>query len=853
MNKTSYGESAEAGSLTFYGSKIMGKSYKRPELLAPAGSFDSLRAAINAGADAVYMGGSKFGARAYADNPDEKGMLECIEFCHLRNRKIYLTVNTLLKERELEDELYNYLKPFYEAGIDAVIVQDPGVMEYISTHFPGLDIHVSTQASITMAEGIKGITGLLSRPQSVTRVVPARELSMAELKRMRKSTELEMEVFVHGALCCCYSGQCLMSSLAGGRSGNRGRCAQPCRKLYETAVEDKTYNGYFLSPKDMCTIDILQELIEAGIDSFKIEGRMKSPEYAAGVVAVYRDFIDRYCAENRAGSSLKDMSGQEEADNFNSLNKKDLSEIYNRGGFSEGYLKAHNGQEMMSTFRPGHYGVKVGEVTRTEGRKAFIKTYTDVMIGDVLEIRDSVTGRSIYEFTLGENYNGGTGFNILTMKDRLAVKGQYVFRTKNKHLLENIDKLYVDRDIKVPVNIYVNARLNEPLSMKMEVFDREFSTESKGQPVQKALNSEISAEALQSQSSKLGNTDFYAKNIKVTADKGIFVPVQDIKRLKRECAEKLKEEIKKAYARKALNASDMTQVKKADDDYGRKLQALNSDNESYTVSVRNTEQLKAVLDTDRAGCIGCIYLDMASFEETKESKDLSGFLEYGTDLVLAKGKRAYIKLPRILRSKYYDEIKELCLKFKDKTGFIASNYEELTILKNIGAVYRTDHNLYCFNNTAKERFGTEYTLPIELNEAEMKNVADSSGEFIIYGLLPVMVTAQCAYKTVTGKCGPHKDIYLKDQKGYIFRTHSVCGYCYNLIYNSAVLCLLHRMDNIRKIGCGSFRLEFTFEDASETALIIRVLNMAVKGGACETPELIMDLPLTNGHFNRGVE
>ena len=837
----------------------MERSFKKPELLAPAGSFDSLRAAINAGADAVYMGGSKFGARAYADNPDETGMLECIEFCHLRNRKIYLTVNTLLKERELETELYSYLKPLYEAGIDAVIVQDPGVMEYISTYFPGFDIHVSTQASITMAEGIEGVTGLLSKPKSVTRVVPARELSLAELKKMREKTDLEMEVFVHGALCCCYSGQCLMSSLAGGRSGNRGRCAQPCRKLYETTVEYRDYKGYYLSPKDMCTIDILGELIDIGIDSFKIEGRMKSPEYAAGVVAVYRAFIDRYCAEKYAESSTNGESECRVSENGSALSKKDLSEIYNRGGFNEGYLNAHNGQEMMSTFRPGHYGVKIGEVTRTEGRKAFIKTYTEVRSGDVLEIRDAATGKAVYEFTAGENYSGGTGFNILTMKDRLAQRGQYVYRTKSKELLENIDKLYIDKDVKVPVNIKVTAKIDEPLSMRFESLNGDFNAEISGQSVQKAIKAETTDESLKDQASKLGNTDFYAENITVTSDEGIFVPVQEIKRLKRECTESLRNKILKAHRRSDINDAEMNVTEENEKSVDKQDQA-NRVEKVYSVSVRNIEQLKAVLDNDRAGLIRIIYLDMASFSGgMPKNTDLQGNIgdkrdiENAVELINTNGKKAYIKLPRILRDSYCEETKDFCLKIKDKAGFLATNYEALNLLNSIGAAYRTDHNLYCFNNSAKSRMNGKYTLPVELNEAELKDVADSDGELIIYGLLPVMVSAQCAYKTVTGKCGTHNDVILKDQKGFSFRAHSECRYCYNLIYNSAVQCLLHRMDSVRRIGCGSYRLEFTFEDSSETALIIRELARIEDGSTCETPTLIMDLPFTNGHFNRGVE
>ncbi|MBR5179287.1 MAG: U32 family peptidase [Lachnospiraceae bacterium] len=828
--------------------------YKKPELLAPAGSFDSMRAAINAGADAVYMGGSRFGARAYAENPDESGMLKAIEFCHLRNRKIYLTVNTLLKEQELKVELYNYLKPLYEAGIDAVIVQDLGVMEFIGTNFPGLDIHVSTQASLTMAEGISGITGLLSNPESITRVVPARELSLLELKQIRQNTDLELEVFIHGALCCCYSGQCLMSSLAGGRSGNRGRCAQPCRRLYNTKIDEKEYKGYYLSPKDMCTLDILGDLIDCGIDSFKIEGRMKSQEYAAGVVSVYRDFIDKYIESK--GSTI-------ELSKENAADKKVLSEIYNRGGFNEGYLNAHNGQEMMSTFRPGHNGVKAGEVIKTEGRKAFIKTCEELNKGDVLEIRDIAGGKAIYEFTVGEHIDRGDLLSILTMKDRLALKGEEVFRTKNEQLLNGIRSEYIEKDIKVPVNITVSAIKDEPLSIRFETASGKTNAEVKGQAVQQAINSEVSGDYLKEQVSKLGNTDFYAADIKVLADEGIFVSGGEIKKLKRECAEQLRVKILQSKYRKIpcrLIDPDEVSCDKVGNSTNNTVNSnikmplesnfssvQNRDSCYFIASVRTIEQLKSIMDTDKADIVKDIYLDIAQL--TDDNLEIPEILKLTEDF----GRKLYFKLPRILRYSYFKETKDFCVKYKDRAGFIATNYEAVTLLKDIGADYRTDHNLYCFNNTAKNRFETDYTLPVELNEGELGQVADTKGELIIYGLLPVMVSAQCAYKTVTGKCGPHKDIILCDEKGYFFRAHSECKYCYNLIYNSAVQCLLHRFEAVKKTGAGRFRLDFTFEDAAETSLIIRELIRVTEGHACGLPIELMGLSLTNGHFNRGVE
>lgn len=304
------------------------------ELLAPAGSYEAVEAAFKAGADAVYLGGQKFGARAYAENLDQDQMIQAIDNTHLHGKKLYLTVNTLLKNKEMERELYDYLLPYYEAGLDAVIVQDLGVLSFIKTHFPDIHIHASTQMTITGPESAR-----LLKEAGASRVVTARELSLEEIRKIYQETHMEIESFVHGALCYCYSGQCLMSSLFGGRSGNRGRCAQPCRLPYQVYRDGKQLNdartGYSLSPKDMCTVGILPQILEAGVHSLKIEGRMKKPEYTAGVVAIYRKYLDRY------------LEGEKNP----VVSKEDyqiLLDIYNRDGFHESYYKQRNGREMMA-------------------------------------------------------------------------------------------------------------------------------------------------------------------------------------------------------------------------------------------------------------------------------------------------------------------------------------------------------------------------------------------------------------------------------------------------------------------------------------------------------------------------
>lgn len=313
------------------------------ELLAPAGSLEIFKGVIESGADAVYVGGSMFGARAYANNFTEEELLEAIDFAHLRGVKVYLTVNTLIKNSEFS-KLYDYLLPYYKRGLDAVIVQDIGVVKAIHEYFPSMEIHTSTQMTVTGADGVRFLSQF-----GVTRVVMAREVSLAEMKRIHEETGMELEAFVHGALCYSYSGQCLFSSILGGRSGNRGRCAQPCRLPY--TVEGKK-DEYILSLKDMCGIKALDKLHDAGVYSLKIEGRMKQLEYACGVVKYYRSYID----------SMKPVSDAD-YDRIKALG--------NRCGFTDRYYFDHNGSDMVTYVKPNF--VSNAEEPSPEKRKLSIE------------------------------------------------------------------------------------------------------------------------------------------------------------------------------------------------------------------------------------------------------------------------------------------------------------------------------------------------------------------------------------------------------------------------------------------------------------------------------------------------
>ena len=498
---------------------------RKIEILAPAGSYAAFRAALNAGADAVYAGGARFGARAFAENFTEDELIQAIREAHFYGRKFYLTVNTLLKDREIAD-LYDYLAPFYKNGLDAVIVQDMGVVEYIRTYFPNLDIHASTQMTITGAFGAK-----FAESCGMTRVVPARELSLSEIRQIREQTGLEIECFVHGALCYCYSGQCLLSSLIGGRSGNRGQCAQPCRLPYAFDASSSRDPKYYLSPKDICTLEIIPDLVEAGIDSFKIEGRMKKPEYVAAVTAMYRKYADLYLRKGRKGFHVAEED------------RRMLLDLYNRGGFSEGYYHAHNGREMISLDRPNHAGVPALKVRYQKGRKLFATVLTQLHPGDVLELAG---GKN--DHTMGTSASVGEEISFLVSKGISFPKGSVIRRIRNESLICNIRKDIIDSSLQLPAEGAFILKVGEPAVL--QVFSRgvRYQAESE-ERVQSARNQPTGEERIRAQLMKTGGSEFCFRNIEITMDRNVFMPIQQINAIRRDALAGLKEKILAGYER----------------------------------------------------------------------------------------------------------------------------------------------------------------------------------------------------------------------------------------------------------------------------------------------------------------
>lgn len=423
---------------------------KKVELLAPAGNYQAFIGAINAGADAVYLSGEKFGARAYAPNFTKEEICKALRYAHIYGKKIYLTVNTLIKESEFS-LLYDYLAPLYEAGLDGIIIQDLGVWRYVRETFPDLALHASTQMTVTGKMG-----AMFLKEIGAARIVPARELSLPEIRKIKKKTRLELECFIHGAMCYCYSGQCLFSSILGGRSGNRGRCAQPCRLPYRVsnfADAPKTMELYPLSLKDMCTIEFIPKLIEAGIDSFKIEGRMKKPEYAAGVTAIYRKYIDAYYQYGKGAYRVRDKDMDR------------LRKLYIRTEVQTGYYDRMNGREMVTLEEPGYLGIDEALFQEIAGEYLQDEKKYPVSIQGVFQIGEEAMVRIEGGGAVGTAY----GTPVQQAKKHPMAKEdvlKHLRKTGNSHVCITAEDITMDTDAFIPV-----GQLNELRRSAIEAWE----------------------------------------------------------------------------------------------------------------------------------------------------------------------------------------------------------------------------------------------------------------------------------------------------------------------------------------------------------------------------------------------
>lgn len=833
------------------------------EVLAPAGTYECFRAAINAGADAVYLGGSMFGARAFAGNFEEAELIKAIRTAHLYGRKVYLTVNTLLRNDELE-KLVQYVKPYYEEGLDAVIVQDYGVFAVLREAFPGLDLHASTQMTITGKYGAQ-----LLKDMGAARVVPARELSAKEIRDIYDNVDVEIESFVHGALCYCYSGQCLLSSMIGGRSGNRGRCAQPCRLTYSAnGISEK----YLLSPKDMCTIEAVPDILDAGVYSLKIEGRMKSPEYVAGVSYAYRKYVDMYLEKGRDGYRVEEQDIRQ------------LMDLYNRGGFCKGYYYAQNDKSMMTFDRPNHQGIVIGNIKNGE-----LILSQEVNPGDVLEFPD------------GSEYTTPTG----KKSGRLALpkgvlknpkNGAAVYRTRNNELLGQLRAGYIDNDIKIPVRMEIFLKSGERACLKLLSGDKELVVY--GDVLEPSDKRPAVREDVVKQLKKLGGTAFSSDEGSIVTDiqGSPFVPVRLLNDLRRNALEELESMLLSGYKRNheymkvqasmtagvleadaAQENAGVQEIADAQENAGIQentaaqcnaaCEAVLAERRHYsagqhdiTVQVMNKEQLEAVLRTAHNN-VSRIYIstELSGIDGAITMKGMVD--EYNAGISANNRKiEVYMAMPYIFRDRAVTlfERKLEDVKAAGFDGMLIRSPEELGYIRKKGLyeLYAgrvvADYDVYTYNKAAFDeyiRLGIhDFTLSEELNAGQLRGLCRSVQdrniylEKLVYGYLPLMVTAGCTlkYTSKDKPCGRPGVYYLTDRKGKQLAALNSCSYCYNLIYNSVPEYLLDKPDEIRNMGVEALRLSFSIEGADEVENIMKMNADSVKA-------------YTRGHYNRGVD
>ena len=767
------------------------------ELLAPAGSYEAFLGALNAGADAVYLGGDRFGARAYAENLDTEQICRALHIAHFYGRKIYLTVNTLLKERELSG-LYEYLAPFYEAGLDGVIVQDLGVFRYIKEHFPNLPLHGSTQMTVT---GKRGAAFL--QEQGAVRIVPARELSLEEVRRIKEGTGMAVECFIHGAMCYCYSGQCLFSSMLGGRSGNRGRCAQPCRLPYEIYDGKKRISGegYPLSLKDMCTLEYLPALIDAGIDSFKIEGRMKRPEYAAGVTAIYRKYIDLYYQKGTAGYRV-DPADMDR-----------LRGLYIRSEIQHGYYERHNGREMITLEKPGYQGCDETVLSRVrvdylhEPEKMPVRMKAVVRVGEPLRLRICLVEGEETLLSGGTDTDGRKEAGI-----SVEAAGETVQPARKAPLTE--------ADIRKQL-----CKTGESL---LTVTDCEVCLEGDGFVPVRALN-QLRREAVE----RLEQAVITARRENV--QKQEKTRENDIDRPKQS----------KVNAGTSMPVSPLLSQK---DSLGKE----QTTKPAIDCLVTTYEQLAAVSEAD------CRRIYLESDLLLAEPDRIESFLER------QEQRCYYLALPYILRDRDERYLERLEALFRENvepfSGVLVRNLESLSYVRALAEKEErtsftdriiADAGLYCFNGEAAaflQAYCQEITLPYELNAGEASHLTRAAHKLglqvnqIVYSRIPMMITANCLQRTAD-RCLAGKEkggrLSLKDRQGVLFPVVLNCEHCYNVIYN-AVPYSLHTAEKEReRIGASALRYDFVLEDGSQCREI-----------------LMGEYPFTDyttGHCKRGIE
>lgn len=737
------------------------KEKKRAELLAPAGSFASLKAAVAAGADAVYMGGARFGARAYAQNADQDEMIAAIEYAHLHGCRLYMTVNTLFKENEL-GELYEYLLPYYKAGLDGVIVQDLGALSFIREHFPGIELHASTQMTITSVYGAKELKRL-----GCCRVVPAREVSLEEIRRIYDETGMDIETFVHGALCYCYSGQCLMSSLIGGRSGNRGRCAQPCRlpyRVYEqekgTAV-NKEDQKCVLSMKDLCTLDILPQILEAGVFSLKIEGRMKSPRYTAGVVRIYRKYLDRYLEYGSEGYYVEPED------------KKELLDLFDRGGFTSGYYTRHNGRDMIALKEKPEFRETNKELFDFLDRE-YVETEKKEPVEGYAYLAEGLP--SVLTLTCGDISVTVSG------QEPQAAKNQPMTREK---VIRQLGKTGATAFEFTELEAEVCGALFLPIQALNELRREGFEA------LTEAIHNQWRRKAPEAGEVQNG-ADSGEKSSRAAGCAG---PVPDESAGKRpmyltvsaETGDQLSAALVVPEVRRiCLDASSFQPER-----WAEFVQLIHQAGKECYLTLPHIFRTHAI----------------GFFRTYRSCLEQAGF-----DGLLIRA---------------FEEIQWM----REEQISLSASFDASVYAWNHGAVHTLKEEQAAFITAPWELNSRELEPVFEACRRE-----GLPAELIVYGRAPMMVSAQCITKTVKGCSKCPSLLWMKDRTGARLPVQNHCAFCYNTILNPLPVSLHGCADSVKRLAPEGLRLCFTIETGEETKAVLNAFAAEfIRGENAEPP------------------
>lgn len=737
---------------------------KKVELLSPVGNKDMLLQAIHNGADAIYLAGTKYGARKFADNFTETELVEAINYAHLYGVKVYVTVNTLIYENEVTDVI-DYLGFLHKNNVDAVIMQDIGLIKLTREVYPNLEIHASTQCHNHNKEIIS-----LFKSLGIPRVVLARELSLSEIKKI----DIEKEVFVYGALCVCYSGCCLFSSLNGGRSGNRGECVGSCRlpyKLIKNNEEVKTLGSYLLSTKELNTLNHLKELIEAGVASFKIEGRMKSPAYVGYVTRLYRTLIDKYYNNEELTLTMEELTN--------------LKKLFNRK-FTVGYL--FDDKEIMNIKTPNHLGIEIGKVIAKEKDKLVIKLTADELNqNDGIRFKDKNNGMIVNRLYnkkgLLTNHVGIN--NICLLDNNLNIKvGDTLLKTIDGKLVKNLEVINYK---KIPVTMQIECYLNQ--NIKLTVQDNENEIVIYGPTIELAKTSSVNTEDIKRQLSKLGNTPFILTEFQIQKDENIFINLKTLNELRREAINQLmtkRTNNRRKYQKNKLNVT---------------LPKVINDNKFYVhVLVRNEEQLQCCLEAK----VNDIYVT-----------DYHLYLKY------KHLNNIYYRLDRVNLN--YQEFKNEKL-LATELGSVNKYHKTNTIIGDYYLNVTNSNSLKFLTDLNVERV----TLSVELDDHKLKSLMSNNypAELIVYGRLELMIMKYCPLKETLNYCSTCKknqDTFcLKDKFGNNYPM--VRQNCLTHIMHHQIINKLENISNYKKMGIHHFRLELFDESPCEIKKLISLVR-----------------------------